>query len=72
MLDTILRKLAHHIVVELLDHLDDIAAAIAKAVVDKATDAIPGQLDDRLLDGLAGKIAGALVRLPFGGILGGR
>ncbi|CQD15651.1 hypothetical protein BN970_03284 [Mycolicibacterium conceptionense] len=40
MLDTILRKLAGYIVAELLDNVDDIAAAIAKAVAEQID--IPG------------------------------
>ena len=58
----------------------DLAASVAKAVVaelpnavDKLTDAVPGQWDDKVLDGLALKTAQAVLKLlvPSGDKLGG-
>jgi len=42
-------------------------AKIPDSVVDKITDAIPGELDDRLFDGLASRIVGLFDPARFAG-----
>jgi hypothetical protein len=49
-----------------LPDVGELSAAVADAVVDKITDAIPGQWDDEALDGLATEIAG---KLDIGGLI---
>ncbi|WP_301119803.1 hypothetical protein [Mycolicibacterium fortuitum] len=68
MIDTILKKLGHYIFAAAVDyakaHPDEAEAAITKVagiIVDKLTDVLPGQWDDKALDGLAAKIVPQII-----------